>query len=683
MKRWILAVAVLLGGAVGLASADYVIIVANLGQPTEQPNPFPGGPFPGGGFGALGARGGALGVVGGGALGVGGMPFPGGGARGGPPFPGGMVGGQFQGGMGAVGARGGPPFPGGNVGGPGMVGGGPGMVGGGARGMVGGPGMVGGGTFIGQPGQPGGPGGDITNVDPDALPYLVKVVVEVNDHSKGDKQKLDYGIPIKVRHQWGESAVINIKGSPIHVTFLPYSPVAKRYDSEAAKVLKDKPSTEQVLGLAEWALQHGLLSKFTGLMDKLVQEDKDHPVVAAYSKVKADLAREVTKDDAAVNLKAKLAEGYKATQSKYYTVLHNSPTADPIEIKSRLERLDDNLRAFYYFFTLRKMTLPVPKERLVALVVNKDEEFHNFHDMLAAGPVVADGFFARRENLAVLSSNRMDEQYHAIDTNTQQFWNKGYSRQDLLSGKKGVGYPPTTPPLQLAEVQTYALLLKAMEADSELASISHDATRQLIYAAGLLPRNVAAPEWLLFGVASFFETPTGAPWPTTGAPSGEHLPIFKVLTKTKKLDKPYEALVQVVTDGYFRQSDLAGDKQGGLRKARATAWSLAYFLIQKKPEALQRYAKEIGKMPRDIDLDGEVLLSCFAKALDCTDKDQKPDRKKLENLANQWLSYIENTRSEEEEILEAIKKNLNEMKTQPGKTDKPTNPPGGGGSNNQ
>src|SRR5262245_47946365 len=75
MKRWFLTVAALLGMAAGLAHAEYVIIIANLGQSKAPPPPagggegVPGGPGVGGppglggpppGMGAVGGRGGGM-----------------------------------------------------------------------------------------------------------------------------------------------------------------------------------------------------------------------------------------------------------------------------------------------------------------------------------------------------------------------------------------------------------------------------------------------------------------------------------------------------------------------------------------------------------------------------------------------------------------------------------------------
>src|SRR4029077_18319036 len=108
---------------------------------------------------------------------------------------------------------------------------------------------------------------------------------------------------------------------------------------------------------------------------------------------------------------------------------------------------------------------------------------------------------------------------------------------------------------KVISAQTMGLLLKAMENDSQRAGISHDGSRQMIYAAGLLPRNVAAPEWVQFGMGSFFETPQASPWISTGGPNIEHLPNFRDYQKLNRFEKTAgDTLRKVVTDAYFREA---------------------------------------------------------------------------------------------------------------------------------
>ena len=95
---------------------------------------------------------------------------------------------------------------------------------------------------------------------------------------------------------------------------------------------------------------------------------------------------------------------------------------------------------------------------------------------------------------------------------------------------------------------------KAMDEESIRATISHEGVRQLTAAAGLLPRTVAAPEWVQFGMASFFETPHRALWSGTGALSWLHLHKFKTLAKDKKTGRAEDVLLGVITDDYFRKA---------------------------------------------------------------------------------------------------------------------------------
>src|SRR5207253_9485543 len=126
------------------------------------------------------------------------------------------------------------------------------------------------------------------------------------------------------------------------------------------------------------------------------------------------------------------------------------------------------------------------------------------------------------ENLSIFSARRLDEGYDALVKLSDPLWAGGYNRDEVLKGvNKGV--PFRTPLSKQIEAQAMALLLKVMERDGERASVTHDGRRQLLYAAGLLPHNVAAPEWIQFGMGSFFETPLGSPWITTGAPHAENL----------------------------------------------------------------------------------------------------------------------------------------------------------------
>jgi hypothetical protein len=679
MNKALLAVAVLLGGAVSVASADYVIIIVNLGQSKDTgENNGPGGP-----------GGGEPGGIGPGGIGPGG--------------PGGFGGGLPPGAMGGMGGFRG--MAGGGMGGfRGMAGGGMG----GFRGMAGG-GISGGpfpGGFAGGPGLGvlGGIGGG--NPDEDVDPYNVFAIVEVQALKAIDISNLNKLGAFKVTHKWGESTVYAVPGSNTKVKIAqqsgkPVPTVSTRFEIEKKKTFDKggKAPTDRVLELAEFALTHGLLAQFTSTMDKLAEEDKTHPAVVAYLKVKPEIERGPTKEDNSASLRATLLKNYKVATSKHYTLLHTEARNDAPEVQSRLNRLELAFQSLYYWFALKSTdgkALPVPQERLVSVMTpGAEKEFERHHDVLGAGPVVVDGFFAPRENLSVISEKRRDAAFGALDDSTKPLW-KDFKEQDILKGRNaGVPRDKLDKNFEIWNAQTMALLKKAMEDDAELASVSHEVTRQLVYSSGLLPRGVEAPEWIQFGMGSFFETPTGSPWVSTALPSYLYLNPFKEMAglgkgKKKEKDQPEknapDTLRRVITNYYFRHADRLKNDPSARQKAQATAWSLTYYLATNKLDGLLRYHKELARMPRDLELDEEVLLGCFARAFDAVDANKKVDQAKLNKLAEDWYRSITGVDLEKPEIFDDIRNTQKELATQPKPGDKPgggpstgPQPPGGSG----
>ncbi len=664
MKRWLLALAVLLGVPLGYASADYIVIVANLGEQRE---------FRTGGIGAAGAVGA-----------IGGMPQPGGlgavGAIGGMPQPGG--GGLGGRGIGAIGAFGGMPQPGG--------GGGRGI---GAIGAIGGMPQPGGGVgAIGAVGAIGGnpttpPKPDETTIDPDAVPLYVTAIVEIKNLSNQEMALFLKAGKLPVTHKYGTSVLLAYEeGERFHYRAKiirgedgkPLAPILARYEEKHKQLFTgtEKPATSGVLELAQWALEHGLLAKFTDLMDDLAKEDKTDKTVATYVAVKESLAAPA-KDPGASSAQVKLQEEFHLKRTvrpdDHYVVYHHSPTDDPIEVKSRLDRLESSFKSFYYWFAMKGIALQVPKDRLVTMLTDKLDDFNKLHEVLASSPVVADGFFARRESASVFSTKRLDEGFETLEKLSAPLWAKGFNRDDLFKGT-GKGAPAGTTASQLYEAQTLALLLKVMSFDAERAGVSHDGARQLIYGAGLLPSGVAAPEWVQFGVGSFFETPLGSPWTTTGAPSIEHLPNFRDYHKLHRFEKTAgDTLRKVVTDDYFHQAAKA--KSPALeRKARASAWALAYYLMRTNPDGMLRYYRELSKQPRDVELDDDTLLGCFARAFDLVDSKKNVDPRKVDELGIRWYAIMENTQLDLEKQVQEIRAFIGQA-TQ-GAPNTPTDPSG-------
>ena len=120
----------------------------------------------------------------------------------------------------------------------------------------------------------------------------------------------------------------------------------------------------------------------------------------------------------------------------------------------------------------------------------------------------------------------------------------------------------------------------------------------------------------------------------------------------------------------------------GYSATKAAAWSLTYYLAQRQLSGLQRYFKEVSRMPRDLELDDKVLLGAFARAFDCVDARKNVDQTKLADLARQWMNFSKSQTLEASAIHKKIQEFYDKMKKPEG-GDKPVGrpqPPGGGGN---
>jgi hypothetical protein len=514
------------------------------------------------------------------------------------------------------------------------------------------------------PPMPMGPGPGPEDKPAGAGAILVTCIVEVDSGKKElfpklDVDRFDAGqATLTMHHRWGKAylgswklfeaaaakdleiaAALRVEGE-----YKGLRTVSRRYAVELEKIAGNNPDPQKVLELARWCLEHGRIKEFGEAMDKLnkPEEQKMEPV-AIYRDLKAKFLEALPEPvtDKLGNL-VKNLEKHEGVSNFFAVYAPPASVLAPAELKARVQRYEDHFKAFYYWFALQEIKQPLPKQKLI-IVLQPDDDKHSFHTMektLKPVPRVADGFFAKGENATVLSTTPLDTTYDLVLKKSTPLWDKRFDRSLILVGRtEAAGIPLGASPIQALNARGYTLMLKALEYDSEIASASHSIARQLVYATGMLPRNVNAPEWVQFGMASFFETPPGAPWRSYTAISHLYWPAYRKLQEGKDevhLEaKPLETMRRVVTDSYFREdtstdsAEVRGAKQ---LRARATAWSLTFFLMNRKLAGLQRFNKELSRLPRDLALDGEVVWGCFERAF---------NKDKLEKMATEWDEYMQ------------------------------------------
>jgi hypothetical protein len=637
MKRLLFVAAFFFVGT-GAASADYVLLKINL----NQLNFIPSGP--------MANFGGAVGAAGQ----VGGGPIPGG-VGGGVPFPGG-VGGGFGGK------------------GPGMMGGVGGMPAGGQAGAFG---------FNGGAPDPKATPGAMPSLfadDPNAK--WVSALVEVNNVSKLPAMT-PFGMLFTVDTRWGKNVWLPV--SPmfpmVGAPRIPADSFTHEFTAKLTKEKKDK-NIETMLHLARWTLQRGNVRKFHEVMDEAAKINDKHVNVKHYLRVKKGLEAPFKNQDPAQRelLDELTKTGYKETPSKkgHYGIYAPNLGEDPYTegaVKRRLNLLEDTLETFYFWFAMQKdlsAQPALPKYRLIAIVAGSKDDFIGRHAQWGSMPRVADGFTPHRDNVIVMSGKpRIDDPNYAeleslITTKMAaanaklQEWNVrvAITRENLLSGEINTHKEVGKAAMFIGAAQTAVLLSKAIEDQAERHTVTNEGVRQLLVASGMFPRSVQVPDWMVEGLAAFFETPAGTAYPTVGDRSCIHLISFKHhRAANKDFANPADVLQSVISDAYFQKAkqltkdlqDRRDDKDRQRVKeswevARCSSWAFIYYLAQiRKLDYVFNYGKELDKLPRDMDLSSAVMQGCFAKAFDMTDQKnpQLIEDYKLKNTAANWFEMMQ------------------------------------------
>jgi hypothetical protein len=439
-------------------------------------------------------------------------------------------------------------------------------------------------------------------------------------------------------------------------------------------------SPEGQLQLAEWCLEVGLPDEAVAILDKLQAnpaKDTFKPstttAVNAFVKVKDLLAANVEKSDRANQWKDRL--GYQAlTASKHYAMVHQENTQQ--SANRRLDALEMNFKTVYLWFAMRGRALPAPSEKLVGVIVGDATDFRRYRDTFEATNLVADGFHARRENLAVFSGRRLDK----ASVNFEQLVKDIYrvmKPEDLFKPKLPVlRENPNAPDTysKYARASTLALVDSLLQEEAEIASATHEGTKQIFAETGMLPRNVLAPEWLRFGIAALFEMPKGpfpggsgqlkvAMHPGGGGPSWAYMRYFEELREKKQItfENAPDIFVDTVTDEHFRVARRAdalaraaakkneeGDSKATpaeelYARARTYSWAVVYFLAKEKFSEFEQFLQELTKLPRDAELDAEAVVLAFCKAYGISTAGltgANVDAGRFSGVGLQWMQFM-------------------------------------------
>jgi len=380
-----------------------------------------------------------------------------------------------------------------------------------------------------------------------------------------------------------------------------------------------------------------------------------------------------------------LAEGH-------YAIVHAG--ADIAAAQSWRRRLEHLFAGYYYWFALRGVILPLPPQQLLCVLAENQTHFNDMYRKLHRGPLQGDAFYAGTDDLLVLAPSRQDDdfarfldRYKNVDEQLRQMSEKvneemkqlgymGKERAELTLEKLRKGERPT-PLIQnwidqkkehqavLLVGQMFAAALPAALEEGAVASVTQAGLRQLAAATHCLPTRLVLPQAIREGFVAHFETPRSNGeflYPTFYSGLGNlhwtYLDVFRSLISDEtrrngfivvhankpgarkvKIDQP--TILRVLTDVSFQEARYAPvDSRSFLEtRARAEAWALTYFFLDKKLPEYMRFLEELDRLPRDFELTPAIVEEVFARSfgIQSAADPRKADPAHLNALEAAWI----------------------------------------------
>lgn len=255
----------------------------------------------------------------------------------------------------------------------------------------------------------------------------------------------------------------------------------------------------------------------------------------------------------------------------HYSVIYWDKETPESEVARRTAQLNDNFTAFYMWHATRGVVLPVPTKPLVAVLAKQGQAVHGLRHALDGLPIQSDAFFAPDHDILVLSPERMDNIGQTFLGQTHRLFVKGLNRDPILAGTipaldhtglKG------SKPYDVARASTMALVEKLVVDEAEIAAVSREGTRQLLFAAGKLPKHVTLPNWLTNGAVNFLARPRGPAYVTVGE---KDVPFMHVAFTTGY------GVANYVLHRTFRDLDAHGELNADRARLLENVLADAYF----------------------------------------------------------------------------------------------------------
>ena len=333
-----------------------------------------------------------------------------------------------------------------------------------------------------------------------------------------------------------------------------------------------------------------------------------------------------TRSASEVDLLKAAGDGFNIKSTAHFLIAYDS---DAETLSEFIARVEATYRGVYRFLKLHDLDSTEPEQKLEMLFFEHPDSFVDYAKRTGSDVAGAAGFYSPKTNRSAF--------YHALNMQRLESVNNQIaSIEGSLDERKRSGRDRKNVLKQLRILRNQRD--QTIESVNQLV-VQHEVAHQVLYNAGLHPRNGVQPTWLIEGLACLFETPpdrNGAGFATVN--QYRLLNLREVLANEPSPKRVTAASYKdaVRSGRLIPLRRLIGDRrvfdtnQPIIENAYAEAWSLVHFLHHRKREAFGDYLTVLARRPVDREYSPATELMIFEEVFGPVDDD----------FIAQWLDFI-------------------------------------------
>lgn len=387
---------------------------------------------------------------------------------------------------------------------------------------------------------------------------------------------------------------------------------------------------EAVMKAAVWALKKGLLRDFYSGVDKVLELDQNNEAALRIGDLRKRMKEPLAENPQTEKTLRSIVTrpGMKIDTSSHFILLHDTKSKPEAGHKKnraheRLDLLEKVYESFLLLFHAQDVQLDIPTERMMVVLFENYDDFHDYATGLSPALASADGFWEQIRNVSYFYDHGTSEMFKLLE--------KLQTELHKVQADAKKNKDPDT----INMVKVIDLLIAQEKENSDITVVSHEATHQMAGNTGLLPRHVEIPRWVHEGLATYFEAPGDATWAGIGAVNDLRLAFYRALEK----DRVHSNIDFIVGDQIF---DYARS-HGAVLHGYGQAWALTHFMLETHIKDFVAFYRVLGEMPPDVALNPDLLQQLFSRIFGSDHK----------GLDQEWRGYMRSLKTDFERLEEA------------------------------